>query len=239
MSNVHVSPHGFRRFLCNHCGRSIDVPVHCSDKTCDVCTGIRRWRIQERINWALQGLPTNQTLRWRHITLTVRNSHDLQDRLDHLVRSFRKLRQRKFWKSSQYGGFYTIEITEGVSGWHPHLHVVSFGYFMPLRKFSYIWRQITKDSHHIHISHIHQNANIARYVSKYITKASTLSSQSTTVVNTVCRNRRLFGPFGKVSELMKKFRPPAKFYPCPNCGKHEWIPEFILEMLNRHASTFT
>lgn len=238
MSNTPEAPHGFRRFLCNHCGNAIDVPIHCSDKTCDVCTGIRRWRIRERIQYALSGLPVTSSLRWRHVTLTVRNTPDLANRLDHLIKSFRKLRHRKLWKRSQIGGFYVIEITEGVNGWHPHLHIVSYGYFIKLSVLSAVWRQITKDSHHIHIATIRDGSDIARYVSKYITKASTLSSQSTAAVNLVCRNRRLFGPFGKASELMKRFKPPPKFMACAQCGRHEWIPEFVLDMMKRRGAAY-
>lgn len=239
MSNVDLAPHGFARFHCSNCGNIIDVPIHCSDKTCDVCTGIRRWRIRERIQHALSGMPVNQTLRWRHITLTVKNSHDLEDRLDHLIRSFRKLRHRKLWKRTQSGGFYVIEITEGVDGWHPHLHIVSYGHYIRLSVLSYIWRKITKDSHHVHLASIRNGSDIARYISKYITKASTLSSQSTATVNLVCRNRRLFGPFGQASELMKKFKPPKKIMPCATCGDHAWIPDIILEIMKRQAAVCT
>lgn len=238
MSHEAEPVHGFRRFICNHCGNWIDVPVHCSDKTCGQCTEFRRWRIRERIQYALQGITGNETLRWRHITLTVLNSPNLKDRLDHLVRSFRKLRHRKLWKSTQFGGFYVVEITEGKKGWHPHLHIVSFGHFIPLRKFSSVWRKITKDSHRIHVAHIHQGQNIARYVSKYITKAGTLSSQSIIEVNAVCKNRRLFGPFGKIAQLMKKYKPPEKFGICTRCNRKEWIPEFVLDMMNRRATVF-
>jgi hypothetical protein len=237
MSDPSVTPHGFRRFCCNHCGNTIDVPVHCTDKTCEPCTSFRRWRIQERINHALVGLPSNQTLRWRHVTLTVRNSPDLKDRLDHLIKSFRKLRHRKLWKDSQFGGFYVVEITEGKDGWHPHLHIVSYGHFIPLRKFSYVWRQITKDSHRVHIATIRDGQNIARYVSKYITKAGTLSAPSVIEVNSVCKNRRLFGPFGKIAQLMKKFKPPDKFGFCSRCNRKEWIPDFILDMMKRQAAS--
>lgn len=229
------SPHGFRRFLCNSCGHFIDVPIHCSDKTCYVCTGIRRWRIRERIQYALSGQPVNQTLRWRHIVLTVRNSTDLEDRLNHLIKSFRNLRHRKLWKQSQLGGFYVIEITEGVNGWHPHLHIVSFGRYIRLSVLSHVWRLITKDSHRVHVASIRDGSDIARYISKYITKASTLSSESIATVNLVCRNRRLFGPYGQASILMKKFKPPEKLCLCPKCGAKEWIPEFVLEIMKRRA----
>lgn len=239
MSYSTVPPHGYRRFICQNCGNSIDVPIHCSSKSCEFCTTRRRYRIRERIWYALQGLPPNSTLRWRHIVLTVKNGHDLQERLDHLIKSFRKLRQRKLWKSTQHGGFYVIEITEGVTGWHPHLHVVSFGYYIPWRKLSSAWLQISKDSFHVAVRTIKEAENIAYYVSKYVTKVQTLASNSIATVDSVCRNRRLFGPFGKMSELMKNFKPPPKFAVCSRCHQTAWVPEFIIEMMSRLTSRYT
>jgi len=93
----------------------------------------------------------------------------------------------------------------------------------------YRWRQVS----------IRDGSNIGYYISKYITKVHTLSAASIVTLDEICRNRRLFGPFGKCALLMKKFRPPDKFYPCPTCGVHEWIPEFILDMMNRRATQFT
>ncbi|MBA7690060.1 hypothetical protein ES703_98583 [subsurface metagenome] len=236
MSDVHDSPHGFRRFFCDSCGTAIDVPIHCSSKACPVCTRIRRWRIRERIFYALQGLVPQGNCRWRHIVLTVKNGTDLGERLDHLVKSFRNIRHRQLWKRTQYGGFYTIEITEGVDGWHPHLHIVSYGSFIPWRKLLAAWCQVTKDSRHIRVSTIQDGVNIAYYISKYITKIDTLSSTSTMILDLVCKNRRLFGPFGKAAELMKRYKPPDKFAICQKCGSHNWVPEFILEMQKRQAA---
>ena len=239
MSDPQQAPHGFRRFMCNSCGTFIDVPIHCSSKTCGVCTGIRGWRIRERIQYALQGLPVNSTMRWRHIVLTVKNSPDLENRLNHLVKSFRNLRHRQLWKQTQAGGFYVIEITEGKNGWHPHLHIVSYGSYLPWRKLLRAWSGITKDSRHIRVTSIRDGSNIAFYISKYITKAVTLSSDSASTVDQVCRNRRLFGPFGKAADLLKRFKPPEKFCHCPKCGAKEWIPEFVLEMMKRQATAQT
>lgn len=236
MSDVLVAPHGYRRFHCSHCGNIIDVPIHCSSKSCDICTRYRRYRVRERIQYALQGLPTNQTLNWRHFTLTVRNGWDLSERLDHLIKSFRNLRHRNLWKSTQYGGFYVIEITEGKSGWHPHLHIVSFGHYLNWRKLLYVWCQVTKDSSHVMVTSIRTGSNIAGYISKYITKATALTSQSLSIVDLVCKNRRLFGPFGGAAELLKKFKPPDKFCVCTRCHRKEWVPDIVLELMKRRGA---
>lgn len=238
MSDVLIAPHGYRRFHCSHCGNIIDVPIHCSSKGCDICTRFRRYRIRERIQYALQGLPSNQTLRWRHFTLTVKNGSDLGERLNHLIKSFRKLRHRKLWKSSQYGGFYVVEITERGNGWHPHLHIVSFGHYLNWRKLLYVWCQITKDSSHVMVSSIRGGSNIAGYISKYITKATVLSIPSLIIVDLVCKNRRLFGPFGAAAELMKNFKPPKKMAVCTQCHHKEWVPDIILEIMKRRSAAY-
>lgn len=238
MSDVRIAPHGYRRFYCDHCGNPIDVPIHCSSKACPVCTSIRRWRIRERIFYALLGLKVTGSCRWRHVMLSVKNGPDLAERLDHLVRSFRKIRHRALWKSTQFCGFYVIEITQGVDGWHPHLHIVSYGLYLPWRKLLAAWIQVTKDSRHLRMTTVQDGVNIAYYVSKYITKVATLSPASTMILDLVCKHRRLFGPFGYAAELMKNYKPPDKFACCVNCGNRNWVPEFILEMQKRYAVAF-
>ena len=235
MTEQVLAPHGFRRLLCQNCGSFIDVPIHCSSKSCEICTGIRRWRIYRRIFYALEHLGNTPRNRWRHITLTVRNSWDLAERLDHLVKSFRNLRQRKIWKSTQDLGFYVIEITKGESGWHPHLHIISYGRYLPFRKLLSGWLSVTKDSHSIGIRTIKSGRNIARYVSKYITKPSSLLSSEIYHIDEVTKHRRLFGPFGAAHQLMITWKIPDKKRVCVSCGGTDFLPDFVVEIYSRAA----
>jgi len=57
------------------------------------------------------------------VTLTMKNSNDPQCIRD-LRKGFRKLRNRKLWKSKVAGGVAGIEVTNIGNGWHPHLHTV-------------------------------------------------------------------------------------------------------------------
>lgn len=230
------APHGFTTLLCCRCGNSIQVPIHCSSKSCSVCTAIRRWRIQRRIYFALEHAKQSDSLRWRHVILTLKSTYDLESQLDRLVKSFRRLRHRKLWKATQFMGFYVIEISKGKSGWHAHLHIVSYGLFLPFRKLRSAWYAITKDSFQVWLRWIKPQTDISRYVSKYITKVSDLTLPELTHLDTVTKHRRLFGPFGTAHKLMIKWKPPANPTVCAYCGCTDFIPDFVLSMLSRQAS---
>jgi len=178
---------------------------------------------------------STQSYRWRHTTLTIRNTHDLPDRLDHLMRSFRKLRHRKTWKSTQFFGFYVVEITKSDSGWHPHLHVISYGKRIPWQFLLHDWKQITKDSQGVYIRGIKEGTAISSYVVKYILKPTVRTDADRNHVDEVTKNRRLFGPIGDAAVYLRNSKPPKVLVPCPKCGRCEWIPEYILYMWERQT----
>lgn len=229
------APHGFHTYHCGNCGLQIPVPIHCCSKSCEPCLDARRWRIVRRIQWALSMKPSNDSHRWRHTTLTIRNTHDLPNRLNHLMSSFRNLRQRKTWKSTQFFGFYVIQITKSDSGWHPHLHIISFGKRVPWQRLLYDWKQITKDSQGVYIRGITPGTPISAYVTKYITIPEVYSDADRHHVDEVTKHRRLFGPIGEAAKYLKECRPPKILQPCPHCGQVAWIPQFLLAMYERQT----
>ena len=231
----HRAPHGFHTYHCSDCGYQVPVPIHCCSKSCQPCLDARRWRIVRRIQWALSMKPSNDSHRWRHTTLTIKNTHDLPERLDHLVASFRKLRQRKTWKSTQFFGFYVIQITKSDSGWHPHLHIVTWGRWLPRGRILHEWMQITNDSRGVYITKIKQGTCISAYVTRYITIPEVHTAQDSHHVDEVTKNRRLFGPIGAAAQYLRECKPPKVLLPCPRCGRVEWIPEFLLHMYENRA----
>jgi hypothetical protein len=62
------------------------------------------------------------------VTLTVKNGENLEERYQHLLRSWNRLNERAkkgygaFADAS--GAFGSIEFTKGQDGWHPHLHMI-------------------------------------------------------------------------------------------------------------------
>ena len=84
--------------------------------------------------------------RRKFITLTIPNVEYLSaDDLKGLIASFRRLRQRKYFKSVCRGGLYKIEVTNQGKGkgWHPHLHLLADAGFISSFHLSFEWCQVT------------------------------------------------------------------------------------------------
>jgi hypothetical protein len=160
----------------------------------------------------------------KHVVLTVKSGPVLQETVDHLVNSFRKLRQRSWWKKHVTGGAYVIEITRSDAGWHPHIHAVVQSWFMPYNAFKKAWDSVS-GAWGVSVCE-RPGYVIANYLTDYITKLPKDTTDSKSMSDAL-QNRRLFSPFG-IWHSMKC--PGFKVtFPCPKCGQTLWIPESILD----------
>lgn len=143
------------------------VADHCHDRFCRPCSQFRSRTIANNIASYIRNR------RFRFLTITIKTSElTLKQGVDKLYRCFAKLRRTKLWGSRVTGGCCTCEVKPkaGDNGWHPHLHCIIEGKFLPLKPLRKLWLQITGDSYIIDIS-LGKDANdAARYISKYITK---------------------------------------------------------------------
>ena len=106
----------------------------------------------------------------RFITLTIRHSKErLEDLLTKLLHSFKELRRTRLWKKKVDGGCAFLEIKYS-NGWHPHLHLITVGDYLPHDELAKEWLRITKDSSVVDIRLIRDPATTARYVAKYASK---------------------------------------------------------------------
>jgi len=139
----------------------------CHDRFCLPCANERSRRTARVISDFIKP----KTLRF--LTLTLRNTgQSLADSLARLVASFRKLRNRPYWKQHVTGGASFIEckwIAQS-QNWHPHLHILTEGRFMEREKLKTEWYAVTGDSYVIDIRLIKDTARAAEYVAKYATK---------------------------------------------------------------------
>lgn len=143
------------------------VPETCHDRFCRPCSADRASKIRRNLAVYLGDG------RHRFLTLTIKSScAPLGDQVDHLLDSFRLLRRSKLWRSKVPGGAGFLEITWNpvVRTWHPHLHVICSGLYIPKADLARTWRSITKDSYIVDIRLIRDRAAAIRYVSKYATK---------------------------------------------------------------------
>jgi hypothetical protein len=225
-----MSDHLYTTIVCIGCGHEISVPVYCKDRFCPICSGPRSRRIRRKLNWYVHNSTLKPGQSFKHLVLTVRNDPDLSATVDLLVRSFRRLRQRAWWKRHVTGGAYVIEITGRPGNWHPHIHVLLQSWFMPYQKLKSLWEKCS-GSWGVSIQERPPHA-VANYLTDYITKAPKMEA-FTRQMNLALGNRRLYSVFGSWHSM----KPPDMkvAYRCTCCGCSCFLPESILDrQLNRY-----
>lgn len=174
----------------------------CRDRLCPLCQRTRSARVSSRLQEWTQGFKAT-----RLITLTTRSrASDLAPQLDAIMAAFRELRRTLLWRQHVPRGAWSLEVTfnRDTRCWHPHIHIVADGEYLPQPKLKAAWHRITRSSFIVDIRLIVDRAAAARYVAKYISKSTDLGSwDSETILHfaDAMHGRRLFGTFGP--------RPPA------------------------------
>ena len=139
----------------------------CHDRFCTPCATERSRTIATNIAAKLAGSGC------RFVTLTVREGADgLRPAIAHLYESFRKLQRKAFWSSRVTGGaaFLEVKWNQPSQRWHPHLHCLTHGKFIPQRDLSALWKTITGGSYIVDIRACKEASAITRYVTKYASK---------------------------------------------------------------------
>lgn len=139
----------------------------CHDRFCLPCSQDRARLIVANLK---EQIPYERT---RFLTLTLKHSNEpLRSQLDRLYKSFSDLRRRAFWKATVTGGVAFLEVKLGkTSGkWHPHLHVLVRGKYIPQKVLSDQWLQITGDSHIVDIRLATDPNAVYSYLAAYVTK---------------------------------------------------------------------
>jgi len=212
-----MTSHSFVTLVCEHCGATIRIPNYCGNRFCSVCSKPRQARIRRRIISVLHQVQPRRYDSLKLLTLTIPRRQPLRNGVDQLLTSFRRLRQRKFWKKNVRGGAYFIEFKHSPAGWNPHLHIILESSFIPVKKLSELWSKVSPGKI-VDIRKISQGS-VVNYVTKYVTKADVpepLQLQASEVL----ANRRLFTLFGTWGRI--KLEPIPDEHACNNCGQTCW-----------------
>lgn len=139
----------------------------------------------------------------RFLTLTLRSSPDpLNFLLDRSIAAFRKLRHMKPIKHALKGGIYFFEVTRNPKTglWHPHLHVLFEGGYIPQPLLKSLWLKATGDSFIVDIRGFNNSDRAVGYCAKYVSKGigCGISPESDCFDEVVqaFTGRRLFSTFG-------------------------------------------
>lgn len=141
----------------------------CHDRLCPSCAAHRRRALVAAVTHHI----ASRRERVRFITLTLKcQPVPLADQLDRLLASFRRLRQRAFWKNACTGGAFFVEVKLGENShaWHAHLHILVEGSFIDQYKLGEEWHAVTGDSFIVDVRKVVEDARVASYVAKYATK---------------------------------------------------------------------
>lgn len=171
---------------------------YCHSRWCVPCARAR----SRSIAAVLSGLMGDRVS--RNITLTLKHSHaPLSEQIDHLVRSFAKLRRHKFWLSAVRAGAYFVELKRSACGqfWHPHIHIVIQGYRVDVAELREAWRTATGGSYVVWIERAREKNATVSYAAKYAAKGvdNSCFAHPDWLVECVraLHGRRLCGTFGE------------------------------------------
>ncbi len=202
--------------------RTVDPPhkyrlggSSCHDRFCTPCAADRSRCMAHNV------LEQVAEERARFATLTLKHSDTpLREQLDRLYSTFRKLRARPFWKRHVTGGAAFIEIKwiSGTQQWHPHLHCVLQGRYLPKELLRAEWLRLTGDSYITDIRLIENRKKIAYYVTKYAAKTVNSSfvgrPELLDEVVLALRGRRLAHTFGAWRGLRLTESPNERDWEC-------------------------
>ena len=142
----------------------------CRSRICPYCRECRRREVVEQLTATMDRMDST-----RFMTFTLLSSDaPLGEQLARLRACFGRLRRTKLWKRRAAGGLYTVEVTyNGKTGqWHPHIHAVAEGSYIPQRELASEWERITGDSRIVDIRACRSRRQAVKYLAEYVQKTS-------------------------------------------------------------------
>lgn len=180
----------------------------CHLRWCPVCSDSRR----SYISHSVAGWVEHQSFP-KFLTLTIMHSNaPLSHQIDHLYKYFRLLRKRKEFKDSVPGGFWFFQIKKSKSSgqWHPHLHCLISGKYIPQKRLVHIWKEITGTSTIVDIRPIRDPAKACNDAARYAAcpgSLAGLSFEDALELVECMHGRRICGTWG--TALKVSLRPPT------------------------------
>jgi hypothetical protein len=150
----------------------------------------------------------------KFLTLTLKhNTASLAKQIDALYGFFKELKRRPWFKKRLKGGvwFFQVKLSEADSLWHPHLHILFEGRFLPHAELSAKWKEITHGSSVVDIRAVTNPRKAAEYVARYAAapcELADLDLQGAVDVVSALFSRRIVGTFGTGRSIKLTAMPP-------------------------------
>ncbi len=180
----------------------------CHLRWCPVCSDSRRNYISHSVQeWVKeQSHP-------KFLTLTIMHSNaPLEHQVNHLYKYFRLLRKRRDFREAVPGGFWFFQIKKSKrSGqWHPHLHCLISGKYIPHSRLVSMWKDITFNSTVVDIRPIRDPVKASNDAARYAACPGSLAGLSfddALELVECMHGRRICGTWGTARSV--SLRPPV------------------------------
>jgi hypothetical protein len=181
----------------NETGRVRVVANACRLRWCPLCADAHKNLITHNVaDWLKKADHP------KFLTLTLKHtSAPLAHQIDSLYNSFIKFRRLKEIKKDLAGGvwFFQIKKSDNDGLWHPHLHCLVAGKFIPHALLSRLWLRTTLSSNVVDIRGVRDNDSAAKEVARYCARPATLAEldqfDALELVNAL-HGRRICGTWG-------------------------------------------
>jgi len=187
----------------------------CKLRWCPICRDVSRMIVTHAVDdWLqIQKHP-------KMITLTLKHSDDpLQLQIKRLYDSFRKLRRRAYFQRLITGGvwFFQLKLNLQTEQWHPHIHCLVAGKFLPHARLKQLWHKITGDSNIVDIRPVKDLENASTEVARYATSPADITRMSfcnSLDVYYATKGKRICGSWGTAKNVTLK--------PTPQDDREDW-----------------
>lgn len=190
----------------------------CHLRWCPICSDSKRSHISRSVTTWVE-----EQSHPKFLTLTIMHSNaPLTHQIDHLYQYFRLLRKRKEFREAVPGGFWFFQIKKSKSSrqWHPHLHCLITGKYIPHSKLVHIWKDITCNSTVVDIRSIRDPAKASNDAARYAACPGSLAGLSfadALELVECMHGRRICGTWGTARTV--SLRAPT----CPDREKWETV----------------
>lgn len=227
----HCRTHAY--FAMNKTTRKVRVISNaCRDRWCYFCSLAKASKVADQLQKWVKTLNSPKLL-----TLTLTHNDDpLDEQIDRLYRHFRNFRRAGFVQASWSGGAYFAQITwnDEKAQWHPHIHAIVDGHYIPQRRLSNLWRSITHDSRVVDVRAVRDTRGAVKYVSRYVSRPVALSElphRQALIAVMSLHGRRLSGTWGTART--------AKALTPPKTDHKDWLTLVYWSAMNRADPTPT
>lgn len=180
----------------------------CKLRWCPICRDVSRMIVTKAVDeWlVVQKFPKMITLTLKH------NDDDLSVQINHLYKSFQKLRTRAYFQRLITGGvwFFQLKFNKDSQQWHPHIHCLVAGKYLPHARLKSLWLKITGDSNVVDIRPVKDLQGCSNEVARYATSPADITAVDLTralEIYYATKHRRICGSWGSARSLVLKPTP--------------------------------